>query len=29
LTLIENRALLSLAVFFNTVRLIDNIVVGT
>lgn len=28
LTLIENRALLSLAVFFDTVRLIDNMVVG-
>ena len=28
LTLIENRALLSLAVFFDTVRLIDNMAVG-
>ena len=28
LTMIEDRALLSLAVFFNTVRLIDNMVVG-
>jgi len=28
LTLIEHRALLSLAVFFDTVRLIDNMVVG-
>ena len=28
LTLIENRALLSLAVFFDTVRLIDNMVAG-